>query len=45
MIGLNFGINKARRSRALEKNVTKNSRINSKSKNKYSGLKKKKNLL
>lgn len=45
MIGLNFGINKARRSRALEKNVTKNSRINSKSKNKYSGLKKKEEFI
>ena len=45
MIGLNFGINKARRSKILGENVTKKTRIESKSKNIYSGLNKKEEFI
>ena len=45
MIGLNFGINKAKRSNILRKNVTKKTRINSKSENKYSGFTKKEEFI
>ena len=45
MIGLNFGINKAKRSNILRKNVTKKTIINNKSKNKYSGLNKKEEFI
>ena len=41
MIGLNFGINKVKRARILENNVTKKTKLNSKRINKYNGLKKK----
>lgn len=45
MLGLDFGINKAKRSKVLRQNVTKKTNVNSKRKNKYSGLNKKQEFI